>query len=158
MEQTVIHHLKWKFIKYTSLLFETSRWLLILLFVYTGLSKITGHSLFLQQLSKVPLLADMAGFIAVAIPLAELAAAGSLVWVKTEITGWWISSILLSSFSIYIGSMLLFAPHLPCSCGGIVAALSWKQHLLINLSLAIIAWLKLYQHYFIVRFRMHARE
>jgi hypothetical protein len=35
-------------------------------------------------------------------------------------------------FTIYVGLMISFAPHLPCSCGGVIKQMSWKQHLTFN--------------------------
>jgi hypothetical protein len=52
---------------------------------------------------------------------------------------WWglaASLILLLLFTGYNAGMMLWAPELPCSCGGIVQQLSWRQHLGLNLILA----------------------
>jgi hypothetical protein len=49
-------------------------------------------------------------------------------------------------FTVYIGCMLLFAPDLPCSCGGIIRQLSWKQHLLLNLFLLVLAGIAVRVH------------
>ena len=136
-------------IKYANVVFETTRLLLILLFTYTAVSKLIGHYLFLQQLRNNPVLQWMAVFLSIAVPLLELAAALCLLFIKTGNTGWWISGILMSSFTIYIAAMLWFSPKLPCSCGGIIDALSWKQHLIINGLLSMLCWMKLYQHHYV---------
>ncbi len=47
--------------------------------------------------------------------------------------GLWASFILLMIFTFYISGMLLSGEHLPCSCGGIIRELSWRQHLIFNL-------------------------
>ncbi|MDN3584558.1 hypothetical protein QWZ17_27035 [Mucilaginibacter flavus] len=50
------------------------------------------------------------------------------------------SVILILIFEIYIVAMLLSGLDLPCSCGGVIAQLSWKQHVIFN-GLFIIAGL-----------------
>lgn len=141
-----------------NVIFQILRYILIVLFIYTGVSKFIGYYLFLSQLSDIIFLQKMAGFISIFIPLIEIAAGIALAFQKTEIIGWWLCAVLLSGFSIYVSMMLLFAPHLPCSCGGIIAALSWTQHLIINILLGFICWIKLYRHYLISKFSMHTRE
>ncbi len=42
-------------------------------------------------------------------------------------------------FAGYIGYMLVFVKHLPCSCGGVLQGLSWGQHLLFNLLFLLLA-------------------
>lgn len=144
--------------KIITILLEATRWILIVLFTYTAVSKLAGRYLFLQQLSKVPLLQNVAEVIAIAVPFAELVAAVSLLFIKTDLAGWWISAILMSSFSIYIAGMMLFAPQLPCSCGGIIAALSWRQHLIINVLLSSLCCFKLYRHYAASKLSINTRE
>jgi hypothetical protein len=36
------------------------------------------------------------------------------------------------AFTIYIGAIMIFYKELPCSCGGIISALSWPAHLIFN--------------------------
>ena len=33
--------------------------------------------------------------------------------------------------------ILIYSPYVPCSCGGIVSALSWTQHLILNIGLTL---------------------
>lgn len=139
-------------------LFDVARLFLIMLFTYTGISKLWGHQLFLDQLLHNHFMQNWAGFISIFIPVIEIITVLALLFSKTLIIGWWASTILISLFSIYISMMLLLAPQLPCSCGGIIAALSWKQHLLVNITLAILCWTRLYHYYFIRKFSMHTRE
>ena len=139
-------------------IFEVSKYLLIILFIYSGCTKLIGHYIFLDQLTHIPVLKHYAGFSSMFIPIIEIAAGIMLVFQNTTIIGWWICSILLSSFTIYISAMLLFAPHLPCSCGGIISSLTWKQHLVLNFLLASVGWFNIYQHNLLLKFSMHTRE
>jgi putative oxidoreductase len=43
-------------------------------------------------------------------------------------------------FTFYILYMLLFEKHLPCSCGGVLKEMTWKQHLVFNLFFTAIAF------------------
>lgn len=144
--------------RFYNILFEVSRVLLTGLFIYTGFSKLIGYYLFLDQLLNIPILKTFAYFISIFIPVIEIATAIILAFPKTEKLGWWLSAILMSIFSIYIAIMLMFVPRLPCSCGGIIASLSWKQHLILNIVLATICWLRLYQHHFISKFSINTKE
>jgi hypothetical protein len=46
---------------------------------------------------------------------------------------------LMTVFTIYIAYMLLTSSHLPCSCGGVISKLSWKEHLWLNVLLSVLA-------------------
>jgi len=54
--------------------------------------------------------------------------------------------VLMTVFTLYIAYMLLFTPKLPCSCGGVLQQMTWKQHLLFNIGFTLLAayaiWLK----------------
>jgi len=112
--------------------------LLIFLFVYTATSKFLDNGKFVFQmgLAPVPLMKVFAPFLGWVIPAVESIIAISLATgffyptVKTK--GLYASVILLSIFEIYITIMLLSGSHLPCTCGGIVSQMGWKQHLLFN--------------------------
>ena len=47
--------------------------------------------------------------------------------------------ILMGLFTIYIGYMILFTPHLPCSCGGVLKQMSWRQHFVFNIVFTLLA-------------------
>lgn len=102
--------------------------------------------MFYQQLSAIPVFSKLAGFISYAVPTIEIITGFSLIFQKLELSGWWLSATLLTLFTIYLVYMLVFMPQLPCSCSGIIEQLSWKQHLVINIFLAAISWLRIY-HY-----------
>lgn len=120
--------------------------LLIVLFVYAGLSKLLDHHTFSLQLAQSPLLSSWAFVIAWALPAGELLLAAALVIPATRQLGLYASLILLILFTVYLVYMLSFSTHLPCSCGGIISSLSWKQHLGFNsvfISLAAVGiWLR----------------
>ena len=107
--------------------------LLILLFAYAGLSKLTNYNLFQKELQDFPFISTSANFIAWFIPLIELITVCLLFFSSTHLYGLYVSLILLLLFTGFLIFMLAFDKNLPCSCGGIISRLSWKQHIVFNL-------------------------
>lgn len=95
-------------------------------------------------LSASPLINDKAAVIAIAIPAIELIIALFLSFKALRLIGMIMSFLLMIIFSAYIGYLILTTSNLPCSCGGVIEAMSWKQHLVFNLALTIIAIVGLY--------------
>ena len=107
--------------------------LLIFLFIYAALSKILDLDKFKYQLSQSPFISRISGFIAWAIPMGEILIAISLVFKRTRLTGLYLSFFLMQLFTGYIFIMLRYSSYLPCSCGGVLSNMSWKQHFFFNL-------------------------
>lgn len=107
--------------------------LFILLFVYTGISKLSNTFDFQIELSKSPLIGKFAPIIAWGLPIFELLVATLLIVPKTNKIGLYISAALMLFFTAYLTYMIYFTPTLPCTCGGVLSQMTWKQHLLFNL-------------------------
>ena len=107
--------------------------LIILLFVYAALSKVSDYDRFSVQLSKSPFITSFSGFVAWSIPAGEMLIAVLLVIKKTRLIGLYVSFFLMSLFTAYLIIMLNFSYYIPCSCGGVLEKLSWNQHVLFNL-------------------------
>lgn len=105
---------------------------LILLFAYTGTSKILAFQNFQNVLSQAPYIAPLSFPIAVGVPLMELFCCVLLVQSKWRVTGMYFSFFLLLSFTLYLMGMKLSGSKLPCSCGGVLQQLSWKDHIALN--------------------------
>lgn len=109
--------------------------LLILLWSYTGLSKIIDHTDFQDQLERI-FPSPSATAIAIGIPLLEIVAAISLAFKPFKTAGLYLSLLLMAIFTIYVSIVVAgYLSKAPCSCGGIISALSWKAHLVINIML-----------------------
>lgn len=104
----------------------------IFLFVYTATSKFQEFASFKTILSKSPLIGNKYNSVAWSLPLIELVVSSLLFFAKTRLTGLCLSAVLMSVFTIYIACMIVFSPHLPCSCGGVLKQMSWRQHLVFN--------------------------
>lgn len=113
--------------------------LLVLLFAYTATSKFSSYSLFENQFSQIPVIGSFFHF-AILVPATEFLIAALLVPRQTQLLGLYTSAVLLIVFTIYIGAMLIFASNLPCSCGGVLKQLSWRQHLVFNLFFIVLAF------------------
>lgn len=109
--------------------------ILILLFAYTAISKLLSFDRFRAVLRKAPLMGLGADVVAWMVVLIEAAIVLLLLFPATRLKGLTASLLLLSVFTVYLVWMLLFAPQLPCSCGGVIGALSWKAHVGLNAGL-----------------------
>lgn len=117
--------------------------LLLMLWAYAAVSKIAAYDQFVEQmkLAPVPFIHLLGPFLAWFVPLIELI----LVWLlfkdKLRQLGLWLSFFLLLAYEFYIVTMLLSGLELPCTCGGLIAKMQWKEHLVFNAIYMVIALL-----------------
>jgi hypothetical protein len=111
----------------------------ILLFIYTAVSKLMTHQTFLNSLKGSPLLNFASPFLSWTVPAVEILIAAMLFTPNYREAGLFATFYLMVLFTIYIAYMLLAVSHLPCSCGGIISKLSWKQHLYLNTFFIVLA-------------------
>lgn len=107
--------------------------LLILLFLYTALSKLLEFTAFNYVLSKLPLIGSMAAVVALALPITEGLVSVLLFFPRTRLWGLYSALALMTGFTAYLAYMIFFTPHLPCSCGGVLKQMTWSQHLIFNI-------------------------
>ena len=107
--------------------------LLLLLFLYTSLSKLADYETFRNVLRASPLLQPVVGQIAWLLPVSELVIAMLLFIPRLRLKGLYASLILISFFTLYLIYMIVFTPNLPCNCGGVLKMLNWPQHIFFNL-------------------------
>ncbi len=115
------------------------RCLLIFLFCYTAVSKWLSYDALLYQLQQSPFLPGGYTFLSFALPALELAITVCLALSATAKAALAASAVVLTIFTVYIICMLLFASDVPCSCGGFITFLSWKQHIIFNTTGLIIS-------------------
>jgi hypothetical protein len=116
--------------------------LLILLFAYTSISKLVHIDHFRYVLSKAPLTGDYSSFFAWAIILVEIVIV--LLLFTTIRTGLYAAALLLILFTTYLLYMILTKSTLPCSCGGVIQKLSWRQHIFFNTFFILISIVAIY--------------
>ena len=141
-----------------------ANYLLIFLFAYTAISKLNPFSYttpftwenfklinvtaFQGTMAKSPVLRPYVTELSYAIPIAEILVCLLLLFNKTKTAGYYLSLLLLSLFTGYIIYILQkYGTMLPCSCGGVVSLLSWKQHLLFNIFFILITVRAIYITY-----------
>lgn len=113
--------------------------LFILLFVYAAVSKLIDFETFQIQLGLTTLLRPVGGWLPWAVVVTELLVASLLCFVKTRLLGLYMSLFLMILFTVYIVIILSFAANVPCSCGGVLQAMGWKDHLIFNSFFLLIA-------------------
>jgi hypothetical protein len=106
--------------------------LFILLFVYTALSKLLAFEKFRFVLRHAPVIGKHATLVALFIPIVELWVVALFFITDTARQGIIAGISLLVVFTIYLAFMVLTDPNLPCSCGGVIQQMSWRQHIVFN--------------------------
>ncbi|WP_335965129.1 MauE/DoxX family redox-associated membrane protein [Galbibacter sp. PAP.153] len=132
--------MKW-YQKHTGLITETISYLFILLFVFTGATKLMEGDRFFNNLNNSPIIPGKAIAIVLswAVPLLEIAVAALIAWPATRLKGLYGALALMAFFTLYVAGIVFFSPYVPCSCGGVITLLSWPQHLVLNTVLILLA-------------------
>jgi hypothetical protein len=104
----------------------------ILLFIYASVSKLLDFENFQVQIAQSPLLSSYAGIVSYFVIIIEFVIVTILIFPKSRVIGIYSSLGLMSSFTIYIYLILEYSEFIPCSCGGILENMGWRQHLYFN--------------------------
>jgi len=115
--------------------------LLTILFVYTAVSKLNHLDTFQWRLERMPYISPYASLISWVVPFLELVIAGLLWFPKYRKMAFYASLILLGLFTTYIIVVLKYSDSIPCSCGGVISALGWRDHILLNITFMVFAFL-----------------
>ena len=108
--------------------------LYVLLFLYAGLSKFLDFRSFVKELNNQPLPNSWTPFLAWGLPGSEIGLSLALIFERTRMIGLYGSLLLMGFFSGYAIIILCHVfSYIPCSCGGIIKRLTWRQHLALNL-------------------------
>jgi hypothetical protein len=111
-----------------------------LLFLYTSASKLLAFNIYLEDLNRSPELAPFSGLLSILIPGLELIIAGLLLFKNTRLIGFAGATALMMLFTGYVAYVLVILPegHRPCTCGGIIRALSWRDHFVFNIIFTVL--------------------
>src|SRR5882762_7057314 len=116
------------------ILLECISALLVMLFLYASLSKFLDFHTFIGEMNNQPLPNSWTPFLVWFIPCSEILMCIALLFERTRLIGLYASLFFMSLFTIYsIIIVLNFFGRIPCSCGGVIKRLTWKQHILFNL-------------------------
>ena len=113
--------------------------LYVLLFVYAAVNKILDFENFRVQLAQSPLLSNFAGWVAWAVPSAEILIALTLLIPSFRLSGMYAAFSLMVMFTAYIYIILNYSSFVPCSCGGILEKMGWVEHLWFNAGFTLLA-------------------
>ncbi|MCX2681940.1 hypothetical protein OOZ15_18460 [Galbibacter sp. EGI 63066] len=130
--------MKW-YQKHTGLITEIISMLFILLFVYAAVNKLWDLENFRIQLGQSPMLTSMGDWVAWIVPAIELVIAGMLIVPRLRHTALYAAFSLMTMFTAYIYIILTYSPYVPCSCGGILEKMGWKEHLIFNSVFVLLA-------------------
>nr|WP_199158667.1 MauE/DoxX family redox-associated membrane protein [Pedobacter sp. ASV2] len=126
--------------KTKNLILEIIILLLLLLWVYAALSKWINHQAFYRQLSWNPTTDGYQDFLFYFLPGIELLAVLLLLIRPVRLYGLWLSAGLLFVFTAYVFYVVFIDPtKATCTCGGVLAAMTWKQHLIFNISFLVMS-------------------
>ncbi|MET3029182.1 MauE/DoxX family redox-associated membrane protein [Flavobacterium sp. UW10123] len=126
-------------VKFLSITEEIICFSLIVLFVYASMSKILDYENFRVELGQSPVLSAYAGAAAPSVLIAELLTALFLAWKPCRKFALLASFILMAMFTCYIIIILNFSDYIPCSCGGVLQRLGWRDHIIFNIVFVIIS-------------------
>jgi putative oxidoreductase len=113
--------------------------LLILLFTYTAVSKLIDMYGFAYDMHNQPFPRWFSSALVYLLPALELAIALFLFFGRTRNAALWASLLLMGLFTVYSGLVLLNVfNRVPCSCGGVIKKLSWRQHTVFNLFFVVL--------------------
>ena len=124
---------------FRTVLLESICLLYVILFVYAAVSKLLEFDNFQAQLGQSPLLSAFTGFVSYSVLGLELIVALLVCFPKTRYIGLLSALSLMVLFTAYIVIILNYSYFVPCSCGGILESLGWKEHLVFNVGFVILA-------------------
>lgn len=104
----------------------------VLLFLYAGIYKLLDYRFFAEQLRLSPIIGIWNNLFAWLVPATEIVIVLLLLWHRTKTIGLYAATGLMFLFTAYIFFLLNFSPMVPCSCGGILSTMGWKEHLYMN--------------------------
>ena len=123
--------------------------LFVALFGYTGISKLLEIKKFQLAMFRSNLLRPYYAPLSYIVPITEIIVSLLLIIGVVNLmkqkytllkTGIYASFILMLSFTIYvIVTLIVLSKNLPCTCGGFISQMSWRQHLVFNILCTFLA-------------------
>ncbi|OPC67336.1 hypothetical protein DSC47_01130 [Elizabethkingia miricola] len=111
----------------------------VILFCYASISKILDFRNFQSQLGQSPGMAGYEIVVAYSIIFLQIITVILLCYQPFRILGLWFTFGILSVFAGYVAFILIYSENLPCTCIGLFKKISWKENLILNIGLVIVA-------------------
>lgn len=121
----------------------------VMVFVFTGFTKLMEGDQFFNNLNNSPILPDIVWLtyiISWVVPTLEIVIGLLIAIPRTRLKGLYTALGLMIVFTIYVMGIVFISPYAPCSCGGIITLLSWQEHLLFNIGLIVLALIAIRFH------------
>lgn len=118
-----------------TIIIEIIAYAFILLFMYTALSKLFIYNTYVSDLERSPLIGGFARPLSILLPVIEIVIS-VLLFIPAEgarTRGLQGALGLMLLFTIYVSILVFTRSSLPCSCGGLIRELTWKQHFFFNI-------------------------
>jgi hypothetical protein len=122
-----------------ALAIEIICFLFIVLFLYAAVSKLMDYQKFTVQIGQSPLLTGFGDTIPWMVITAEMLISIMLMFPKVRLIALFGCFNLMTMFTVYIIAIINFSPYVPCSCGGILEKLGWRDHLIFNFFFMVLA-------------------
>lgn len=111
------------------------RLIFVILFLYTGISKLLAYHDFVDESKQTASLIGISNSIILSVPFIEILIATLLTTRRWQLTGFYGSLVLMSAFTWYVIFLSRLQYYVPCDCGGGLDMLPINIHLLLNLIL-----------------------
>lgn len=115
--------------------------LYMFLFVYAAVGKLLEFENFQAQLGQSPILGAYTGIVSYVVITLELIVAVFLAFSKTRLFALYSGFGLMVMFTVYIIIILNFSSNIPCSCGGVLENMGWREHLIFYAFFIVMAFL-----------------
>jgi hypothetical protein len=110
----------------------------VFLFLYTAVEKLKDIDRFIYTIETIDRMKPFAHFAGWAVPILELIVVLLLAIPHSRYIGLCIGTVLMGAFTTYVGFMLSNVSHLPCTCGGVLERMNWREHLYFNSILTLL--------------------
>ncbi|PWK77049.1 methylamine utilization protein MauE [Mucilaginibacter oryzae] len=113
--------------------YELITGILVLLFLYTGLSKLLDFGNFSIAMRFQHLPDWMTTPLTYFLPISETVVAGLLIPDRSRLAGLYAFLVMMTCFTLYVGAAWLHLfSRVPCACGGVFKSLGWGAHFFLN--------------------------
>ena len=125
--------------EYIKVLEQVTSFLLIILWTYAAVGQVLQWENFRIRISQFPFIGEYAEILVWLVPGIEIVIALLFFFPRLKDEAYLASFCLLLVFTAYIIVVLDFSDSVPCSCNGVIASLSWKEHIIFNVGFGLLA-------------------
>lgn len=132
--------------EYIKVLEQVTSFLLIILWTYAAVGQVLQGENFRIRMSQFPFIGEYASTLVWLVPGVEIIIVLLFFFPRLKDEAYLSSFSLLLVFTAYIIAVLNIADSIPCSCNGVIASLSWKEHIIFNVGFGFLSLVSLLLH------------